>query len=250
MIDFTPELRKEALAVLAKYNYGPLFTPPSLEKPTIQMPGMRRRRKLGRRGVRPRDRDDVRAVDHAARSRSRWRSRPSRSPATTLERLRSVETVQGVPALEAALRAHHRHRSQHGRPPVDGADGRPSPKPSRIEAARPPSLGRAARGHVLLTKTLLIIGQEGTTQRESGPLREPRPRGDRERTELRDPRPEALRLRQGDWQACWRGGAAPQRDGRADDLHAERQAIHRRSDRGRQSACGADRVAPALIRVA
>lgn len=39
VIDFTPELRKEALAVLAKYNYGPLYTPPSLEKPTINMPG-------------------------------------------------------------------------------------------------------------------------------------------------------------------------------------------------------------------
>ena len=39
------------------------------------------------------------------------------------------------------------------------------------------SLGRAARGHLLLTKTLLIVGQEGNTQREesveraSGPQR-------------------------------------------------------------------------------
>ena len=40
VIDFTPELRKQALAVLEKYNYGPLFTPPSLEKPTIAMPGI------------------------------------------------------------------------------------------------------------------------------------------------------------------------------------------------------------------
>ena len=40
VIDFTPELRKQALAVLEKYNYGPLFTPPSLEKPTIEMPGI------------------------------------------------------------------------------------------------------------------------------------------------------------------------------------------------------------------
>jgi quinoprotein glucose dehydrogenase len=28
------------LAVLEKYNYGPLFTPPSLQKPTIEMPGI------------------------------------------------------------------------------------------------------------------------------------------------------------------------------------------------------------------
>jgi quinoprotein glucose dehydrogenase len=34
------------------------------------------------------------------------------------------------------------------------------------------SLGRAARGHLLLTKTLLIVGQEGNTQREENVPRE------------------------------------------------------------------------------
>src|SRR5258708_31206550 len=40
VVDFTPELHKQAMAFLEKYNYGPLFTPPSLEKPTIEMPGI------------------------------------------------------------------------------------------------------------------------------------------------------------------------------------------------------------------
>jgi glucose dehydrogenase len=40
VIDFTPELRKQALGVLGKYKYGLLFTPPSLNKPTIEMPGI------------------------------------------------------------------------------------------------------------------------------------------------------------------------------------------------------------------
>jgi quinoprotein glucose dehydrogenase len=31
------------------------------------------------------------------------------------------------------------------------------------------SLERPARGHLLLTKTLLVVGQEGSTQREGGP---------------------------------------------------------------------------------
>lgn len=46
LIDFTPELRDEALAILSKYVSGPLFTPPSIrsEDPdgtqgTIQLPG-------------------------------------------------------------------------------------------------------------------------------------------------------------------------------------------------------------------
>jgi len=39
LIDFTPELRAEALKILEQYNYGPLYTPPIVEKPTLNMPG-------------------------------------------------------------------------------------------------------------------------------------------------------------------------------------------------------------------
>src|SRR5262249_55253968 len=39
LIDLTPELRKEALEIVAKYDHGPLFTPPS-ERGTIQVPGV------------------------------------------------------------------------------------------------------------------------------------------------------------------------------------------------------------------
>ena len=38
LIDFTPELREEALAIINRYVHGPLFTPPSL-KGTVQVPG-------------------------------------------------------------------------------------------------------------------------------------------------------------------------------------------------------------------
>jgi quinoprotein glucose dehydrogenase len=46
LIDFTPELRAEALEIVKKYRYGPIFTPPSVvgdgpndTKGTIQLPG-------------------------------------------------------------------------------------------------------------------------------------------------------------------------------------------------------------------
>jgi quinoprotein glucose dehydrogenase len=45
LIDFTPELRQEAIRILSRYRYGPMFTPPSLArmptgtKGTVQMPG-------------------------------------------------------------------------------------------------------------------------------------------------------------------------------------------------------------------
>jgi quinoprotein glucose dehydrogenase len=38
VIDFTPELKKEALEIIKKYNYGPIFTPGS-EKGTLTVPG-------------------------------------------------------------------------------------------------------------------------------------------------------------------------------------------------------------------
>jgi quinoprotein glucose dehydrogenase len=39
LIDLTPALRKEALAIVAQYDHGPLFTPPSL-RGTILVPGI------------------------------------------------------------------------------------------------------------------------------------------------------------------------------------------------------------------
>ena len=38
LIDFTPELREEAKAMLAEYDYGPLYTPPT-EKGVLSVPG-------------------------------------------------------------------------------------------------------------------------------------------------------------------------------------------------------------------
>jgi glucose dehydrogenase len=38
LIDFTPELRQEGLAILKRFDYGPLFTPPT-EKGTVYLPG-------------------------------------------------------------------------------------------------------------------------------------------------------------------------------------------------------------------
>ena len=40
LIDFTPKLREEAKAILAEYDYGPLYTPPT-EKSVLSVPGQR-----------------------------------------------------------------------------------------------------------------------------------------------------------------------------------------------------------------
>src|SRR4029079_15713001 len=43
LIDFTPELRQQVIAILNQYRYGPVFTPPTVagdgKKGTVQIPG-------------------------------------------------------------------------------------------------------------------------------------------------------------------------------------------------------------------
>ena len=99
------------------------------------------------------------------------------------------------------------------------------------------SLGRPARGHLLLTKTLLIVGQEGGTHREGGgPEKVPN-------FEISDPKLCAYDKATGKLVG---EVALPRNATGAPMTHAERQAIYRRPYRGLQSACGTYRVVPAL----
>ena len=171
VVDFTPELRKQALAVLARYNYGPLYTPPSIEKPTIQMPGW-----AGGASWAGAACDPETGVMYLPSITSPLAitmvNRPSRSPAPYVGAPALMETLQGVPLWKppyGRITAIDLNTGNHRWmvPMGDLAQSHPV-----LKQLSPPPVGRAARGHVLLTKTLLIIGQEGTTQRESGPLRE------------------------------------------------------------------------------
>ena len=171
VVDFTPELRKQALAVLARYNYGPLYTPPSIEKPTIQMPGW-----AGGASWAGAACDPETGVMYLPSITSPLAitmvNRPSRSPAPYVGAPALMETLQGVPLWKppyGRITAVDLNTGNHRWmvPMGDLAQSHPV-----LKQLSPPPVGRAARGHVLHTKTLLIIGQEGTTQRESGPLRE------------------------------------------------------------------------------
>ena len=68
LIDFTPELKAEALKIVSEYKLGPLYTPPVLlgspdgAERAAPRAGHQRRRRLGRRGVRQGDGHPLRAV--------------------------------------------------------------------------------------------------------------------------------------------------------------------------------------------
>ena len=165
LVDFTPELRKQAIAVLAKYNYGPVYTPPSHEKPTIQMPGWAGGASWSGAAFDPETGVlyipsitsplSVTLVNQGATSHA-----PYVGTGTPME------TLEGVPLWKppyGRVTAIDMNTGDH-RWMVPIGDTR-NPRLQSLGLSR---LGRAARGHTLLTKTLLIIGQEGTTQRAEG----------------------------------------------------------------------------------
>ncbi len=173
VIDFTPELRKEALAVLEKYNYGPLFTPPSLYKPTILMPGI-----AGGASWAGGAFDPETGILYVPSITLPYAATLAKSPVPHADyagTFAPVGTVRGIPLWKppygriTAIDLNTGDR-RWMIPMGDLAQSHPELKQLGL-----PPLGRAARGHLLLTKTLLIVGQEGSTQRESVAQREASP---------------------------------------------------------------------------
>ena len=172
VIDFTPELRKLALAVLEKYNYGPLFTPPSLQKSTIELPGIAGGASWSGAACDPET--GICYVSSVTLPYVATLTKISVPNTDYYGKMTPVETVQGVPLWKPPYgritaidlnTADHRWMTPAG----DLAQSNPVLKQLGLH-----SLGRSSRGHLLLTKTLLIVGQEGGTHREgSGPEKVP-----------------------------------------------------------------------------
>jgi glucose dehydrogenase len=160
VIDFTPELRKEALAILEKYNYGPLYTPPSLQKPTILMPGVS--------GGANWAGDPETGILYVPSVTLPFTVTLTKSPLPHtgyIGALGGVDMAQGLPLWKppyGRITAINLNTGAHRwmAPIGDLARSHPVLKPLNL-----PPTGRPARSHVLLTRTLLIVGQEGNTQR-------------------------------------------------------------------------------------
>ena len=192
VIDFTPELHKEALALLEKYNYGPLFTPPSLEKPTILMPGIAGGASWSGAAGNPET-----GILYVPSNTIPWAVRMMKSPqaphADYVGVPAHVETMRGVPLWKppyGRITAIDLNTGEHRWMAPMGDLARSNPVLQQLGL---PPVGRAARGHALLTKTLLIVGQRQHGARRGG-IRAGR---------LCGPRPKAQRLRQGHRQDRW-----------------------------------------------
>jgi quinoprotein glucose dehydrogenase len=166
LIDFTPELKKAALAVLEKYNYGPLFTPPSLAKPTIYLPGI-----AGGASWAGAACDPETGMLYVPSVTLPFAAGVAKSPVPHADYVGGsgpLEMVQGLPLCKppyGRITAIDLNTGDHRWMRPLGDMPRTNPALKQLD---PTPLGRPARGHVLLTKTLLIVGQEGNTQR-AGP---------------------------------------------------------------------------------
>ncbi len=161
LIDFTPELRAEAIAALAPYDRGPLFTPPS-EKGTVVLPGWVGGANWGGAAFDPESGRlfvpsmtspiVVQLVRPDAEKSNFQLLRGGQMNAPTLDGLPITKPPYGrVTALDL------NQGTQAWMVPV-GEGPRTHP---RLAALNLPPLGMQTRGNPLATKTLLFIAQGG-----------------------------------------------------------------------------------------
>jgi quinoprotein glucose dehydrogenase len=166
VVDFTPELHKQAMAVLGKYNYGPLFTPPSLRKPTIEMPGIAGGASWSGAAFDPET--GILYVSSVTLPYTATLVKSSVPNTDYIGKMNPVETMQGVPLWKppyGRITAIDLNTGDHRWMTAAGDLARSNAVLKQLGLH---SLGRPARGHLLLTKKLLIVGQEGGTHREGG----------------------------------------------------------------------------------
>jgi quinoprotein glucose dehydrogenase len=170
--DFTPELHAKAMVVLQKYNYGPLFTPESLEKPSIEMPGI-----AGGASWSGAACDPETGICYISSVTLPYSATlvPSSVPNTGyFGKMAPVETMNGVPLWKppyGRVTAIDLNTGDHLWMSTVGDLAQSVPALQQLGLSH---LGRPARGHLLLTKSLLVVGQEGSTQREGGPEQVPK----------------------------------------------------------------------------
>ena len=161
LIDFTPELRKEAEAILAGFNYGPIFTPLSSDRPTVYLPGWTGGANWTGAGV-----DPETAILYVpsitspiaftllptdpARSHFRYAANPS-----------LTDGPDGLPLFKppyGRVTAIDLSTGEHLWMSPLGSGPREHP---RLRSLDLPRLGWPHRGAPLVTKTLLFVSQEG-----------------------------------------------------------------------------------------
>ncbi len=164
LIDFTPELRREALQILNQYVYGPLFQPGSLEengkKGTIQMPGSVGRANWTGAAVDPETGLLYVPSVHSPINLTIVPVNPDRSNARFVRRgYEHVAGPLGLPLFKppyGRITAIDLNRGEHVWVKPNGEGPRNHPA---IEHLNLPWLGQPGRASPLVTKSLLFMAE-------------------------------------------------------------------------------------------
>jgi quinoprotein glucose dehydrogenase len=166
LIDFTPRLKEQALTVFSKYNSGELFTPPTLDKPLIKMPGIAGGASWSGAAFDPWT--QILYIPSNTFPYAVELEKSKVAPYDLIGTNKPIESVDEVPIYKppyGRITAIDMQTGLHKWMTPIGDIGKSN---AILKGLGLPKLGRAARSHILLTKALLIVGQEGSTQRESG----------------------------------------------------------------------------------
>jgi quinoprotein glucose dehydrogenase len=160
LIDLSPEIRKEAMDIVAQYDRGPLFTPPS-ERGTIQVPGVAGGANWGGAAI-----DPETGMLYVGTYRLPFvvtvrKPRPGESSYDFVGEFRYLPGPRGLPLLKppfGSIVAIDMNSGEHRwRIPVGRAELFPLMQQLDIRER----LGFPARSFALITKTVMIVVQSG-----------------------------------------------------------------------------------------
>jgi quinoprotein glucose dehydrogenase len=163
LIDFTPALRQEAVKVVSQYRYGPLFTPASPDKPTVQNPGT-----AGGPNWNGSAADPETGILYVptVRNPTVVEIVKSKNPESTLPFVRkgsgldtNLQLPNGLPAVKppyGSLVAIDMNKGEILWKVPNGNGPRDHPA---LKSLNLPPLGTLGRASALVTKTLLFIGE-------------------------------------------------------------------------------------------
>ncbi|MBM3457735.1 MAG: pyrroloquinoline quinone-dependent dehydrogenase, partial [Armatimonadetes bacterium] len=176
LIDFTPELKREAQTILREggWHYGQLYLPPAAEKKSILMPGWVGGASWAGAAADP----ETGMLYVPSISNPMWLTlrRPKSRFADVSYKIDEngdhVEGPRGLPLVKppyGRITAIDLNTGDHRwmAPLGEGPRNHPALRPLNL-----PPLGRNRRGYVVVTRTLLLVAQEGSWF-QSGPPEEP-----------------------------------------------------------------------------
>jgi quinoprotein glucose dehydrogenase len=181
LIDFTPELRAEAIKIASRYKMGPIFTPPVVSKwegplglltmavggggtewpggsydPETHIAYIPSRRQMSSIGlIPPGDRSDMTYISGAARNPNPTPGTPDTPPPLTVQGLPLAKPPYGSINAIDLNKGEILWQIAHGETP-DNIRNHPA-----LQGLDIPRTGRPGTFGVLVTKTLLVSGETG-----------------------------------------------------------------------------------------